>query len=250
MTYIDPSHKASRFGWWKDATALSSSQAIKEAVSDWRNAFMLRRTKDVLKDELPPRSKINIEVACYASELWIYEVYETKFLKSLKQMTKFINNPSPEARQQMKQVFQIMMACMANMRMSLIHPVITGGREATIQFSPSRKRFLKREERSKTCVFCGGNNPSRAAERFAAEKKTADNVEQQREEVDENDEILLGLNRHIRTHIDLDDEDLDDNDDSGATSSDDEDKGPILPLSPDICRVSDSGCRHFAHTKW
>jgi len=249
MTYIDPSHKASRFGWWKDATALSSSQAIKEAVSDWRDAFMLRRTKDVLNNELPPRSKINIEVACYASELWIYEVYETKFLKSLKQMTKFINNPSPEARQQMKQVFQIMMACMANMRMSLIHPVLTGGREATIQFSPSRKRFLKREERSKICVFCAGNNPSRAAEKFTAEKKTVDNEEQQKEEVDENDEILLGLNRRIQTHIDLDDEDLDDNDDSGATSSDDEDKGPILPLSPDICRVSGSGCRHFAHAK-
>ena len=63
MTYIDPGHKASRIGWWKDATAQISGQAIKEAVRDWRDAYMLRRTKDVLKGELPPRTKINIDVA-------------------------------------------------------------------------------------------------------------------------------------------------------------------------------------------
>ncbi|MGK3744127.1 MAG: hypothetical protein ACI8RD_006708 [Bacillariaceae sp.] len=258
MTYIDPGHKASRIGWWKDATAQISGHAIKEAVRDWRDAYMLRRTKTVLKGELPPRSKINIDVACYASELWIYEAYEAKFLKALKQMTKFIDNPSPEARKQMMQVFQIMMACMANMRMSLIHPAIPGGREMTIRFSPSRKQFLKREEKPKVCVLCSGSNPSRVAEKLAAEKK-ADHVKEQKKESedDEKDERLLGLSGRARTNIDLDDEklddndkDLDDNDDSGAKSSDDDDKGPIVALESDICRASESGCRHFAHEKW
>jgi hypothetical protein len=259
MTYIDPGHKASRIGWWKDATAQISGHAIKEAVRDWRDAYMLRRTKTVLKGELPPRSKINIDVACYASELWIYEAYEAKFLKALKQMTKFIDNPSPEARKQMMQVFQIMMACMANMRMSLIHPAIPGGREMTIRFSPSRKQFLKREEKPKVCVLCSGSNPSRVAEKLAAEKKADHDAKEQKKENedDEKDETLLGLSGRARTNIDLDDEklddndkDLDDNDDSGAKSSDDDDKGPIVALESDICRASESGCRHFAHEKW
>ena len=259
MTYIDPGHKASRIGWWKDATAQISGQAIKEAVRDWRDAYMLRRTKDVLKGELPPRTKINIDVACYASELWIYEAYETKFLKALKQLTKFMDNPSPEARKQLMQVFQIMMACMANMRMSLIHPAIPGGREMTIRFSPSRKQFLKREEKSRVCVLCSGSNPSRVAEKLAAEKKANHDVKEEKKEENENDEkdeTLLGLNSRVlvRTNIDLDDEALDDKDDPGAKSSDDDDdddfKGPIVALESDICRASESGCRHFAHEKW
>ena len=95
---------------------------------------------------------------------------------------------------------------------------------------------------------------SRVAEKLAAEKKANHDVKEQKEENenDEKDETLLGLNNRVlvRTNIDLDDEYLDDNDNSGAESSDDDDKGPIVALESDICRASESGCRHFAHEKW
>jgi len=258
MTYIDPSHKASRIGWWKNAVSKSSRSKIVEAVNDWREAFMLRRTKDILEKKLPPRNRTLRQVDAHPSELWIYISYETKFLNALKVFNEEMEDSgNPLARQRMKEVFEIMMACMSCARMSLIHPLLPGGRELTIQFSPSRKHLLKREEQPKVCVFCHPD-PSQVVREIKEEETTDSDSESDSDDEHYEKVLALGLNnfgrrRRVRTNIDLDDDDLDDEDDMGVmeSSTEDKKKGPIIPLGNDLlsCQVSESDCRHFAHER-
>jgi hypothetical protein len=240
MTYIDPSHIASSTGWWEKATSGTTKRNIVEAVSDWRKAFMIRRTKAILENKLPPRNRTIRSVEAHPEELWIYINYEAKFLNALKTFNEEMEDGSPFARQKMKEVFEIMMSTMACARMALIHPVLPRGRELTIQFSPSRRRLLKREERPKVCIFCV-SDPSRVQE-VRDEDSDSD---------DEHQELGFNSGGRVRTNIDLDDDDLDDEDDLEATESNKEDKkkGPIIHIGPDLCQVSESDCRHFAHER-
>lgn len=274
MTYIDPAHEAAKIGWWEDAVGSGDGDGHQhvtaDAVSEWRKAYLLRRTKDVLLQKLPPRNKVEIDVGAIPSELWIYLAYEGKFLDALKKLKRNMQAASPEARHKAKKVFELMMACMACMRMALVHPILPGGREATIHFSPSRRHLLKREERPNKCVFCN-SDPTKVAEEDAAKKKAvAENrngterekypsfVINEEEDNDEDDEGILALAGTARADMDLDDDQLDDNDVEGdyvAKSKKEREleerkKGPIIPLGLEFCRASGSQCRHFAHEKW
>lgn len=247
MTYIDPRHEAAKVRWWEKATAKGSKKDVVEAVKDWRNEFMLRRTKDVLQQKLPPRVRVVVNVAAYPAELGIYEAYEAKFLYALDQMTENMEDGSPESRRRVKELFDIMMACMSCMRMSLLHPMLPGGREVTIQFSPSRRHLLKREECPKRCVLCSGSYPTQTAEKFAA-KKAGIGVKEEEEEDD--DQPMLGLDARVRREMDLDDDELDDEDAIDAmNNADDKKKGPLVELGPDMCKANGSDCRHFAHER-
>ena len=153
---------------------------------------------------------------------------------------------SPQSRIRVRESFDIMMACMACMRMSLIHPVLPGGREATVQFSRSRRHLLKREEDKTLCIICKETYPTQKAEKFAA--KMAGNVKE--EDKEEGDHQMLGLNTRVRSEIDLDDDELDDNDNIGAFKDvENKKKGPIIELGSDICQAHGSNCCHFAHKK-
>ena len=271
MTYIDPAHRAAKVGWWEDAVSSSSNGSgggdkagAADAVSEWRREYLLRRTKDVLLQKLPPRLKKEIDVLAIPSELLIYQVYEGKFLNALRQLRKNMGEASPEARHKAKKVFEMMMACMACMRMALVHPILTNGREMTIHFSPSRRHLLKREECPTKCVFCN-SDPTKMAEGDAAKKNNTtenpDDTSGQQTSTDDNDNVdkeVLALAGNARTTLDLDDDQLDDDDfevDYEAKSKkerelEEREKGPIVPLGPEFCRASGSQCRHFAHEKW
>jgi hypothetical protein len=275
MTYIDPAHEAAKIGWWEDAVGSGDGDGPQHvtanSVSEWRKAYLLRRTKDVLLQKLPPRNKVEIDVGAIPSELWIYLAYEGKFLGALKKLRRSMQAASPEARHRAKKVFELMMACMACMRMALVHPILPGGREATIHFSPSRRHLLRREERPNKCVFCN-SDPTKVAEDDEAKKKAAAenrngagmeypsflvNKDEDNDE-DEDDEGILALAGTARADMDLDDDQLDDNDVEGdyvAKSKKEREleewkKGSIVPLGPEFCRAGGSQCRHFAHEKW
>ena len=255
MTFLDPRHEAARVKWWEDATDKGDKVKVVEAVSAWRKTFMIRRTKDILQNKLPPRIRETIDVGAFPCELGIYEAFEYKFLSALNQLQEELEDGSPESRRRAKELFDIMMACMSCMRMSLVHPMLPGGREATIQFSPSRRHLLKREERPKQCVFCCNKYPSEAAKIFAEIQARRNRAEE--EGGGNQDTILglgtriLGLDGHVRTDMDLDDDSLDDEDllDEERYGTAGKKKGPLVQLSADICQASGSDCRHFGHEK-
>ena len=266
MTYIDPNHEAARIDWWENAVASVGNGSMHhldaaDAVSTWRKTYLLRRTKDVLVEKLPPRIKTEFDVGALPSELWIYEAYESKFLSALRQLKKNMEETSPEARFKAKKVFEIMMACMACMRMALVHPILPGGREMTIQFSPSRRHLLKREECPRKCVFCS-SDPTKTAEKEAKKKENKDGTNNhhpqqhnnESDDGDDGDDDLRDFAGATRTDMDLDDDKLDDDDYEAKSKKEREleekKKGHIVPLGPEFCMASGSSCQHFAHTKW
>jgi hypothetical protein len=116
MIYIDPRHIASSTKWWEKATSATSNKKIVEAVSDWRNAFMIRRTKDILEDKLPQRNRTIRSVEAHPSELWIYINYEAKFLNALKSFDRMKDSSN---RRRKNKAFEVMMAVLSCSRMAL-----------------------------------------------------------------------------------------------------------------------------------
>mmetsp|Transcript_39990 Transcript_39990/g.83642 ORF Transcript_39990/g.83642 Transcript_39990/m.83642 type:complete len:149 (+) Transcript_39990:1647-2093(+) len=92
MTFIDPRHEAARFKWWENATSKRKRNYIVQAVSAWKETFMLRRTKDALQVPLPRRERIQVDVPVKPSELRIYEAYEAMFLNVLNQFQEEIDD--------------------------------------------------------------------------------------------------------------------------------------------------------------
>lgn len=69
------------------------------------------------------------------------------------------NVVTPAAKRRQKDLFTILMATMSCMRMCLIHPLIPGGREYTVRFSPTRRTCRKllgsmKKANSNACVCC------------------------------------------------------------------------------------------------
>ncbi len=204
---------------------------------------MLRRQKDVLL-ELPARERKCVNIAALPAELFIYENYEFAFLSALNKLQETMDDGS-------KELCDIMMAAMSCMRMALVHPVLPGGREITIQFSPSRRHLLKREENKEQCVLCSGRSyPTQRAEAFAARRAAEENGD---EFIADEDYLnLVGVDASVRAEMDLDDDELDDDDVLiGSNTRANTGKGQLVELNHDndICQAAGSDCRHFAHKK-
>ena len=243
MTFIDPRHEAARVKWWDKATSSGSAAAIIRDVAEWRKSFVLRRQKDVLGDKLPSRERCVIDSPLRRSEVGVYEYYEYVFLKVLDQLKEDEDN-----RRKQREMVNIMMSCMACMRMALIHPVIPRGREVTIQFSPSRKHLLKRHEQNKVCVLCCILTPTENAEKHKAMKDGE-------EETDKLDfRKILGSTAGSHTDENIlegDDEPSWDVDDSNRGNCEDE-KGRIVEItamSSVCCHAAGSDCCHWAHER-
>ena len=242
MTFIDPRHEAARVKWWDKATSGRSATAIIRDVGEWKKIFMLRRQKDVLGDKLPTRHRCVIDAPLRLSEFGVYEYYEYVFLKVLDQLKE-----DEENRRKQREMVNIMMSCMACMRSALIHPILPRGREVTIQYSPSRKHLLKREEQNKVCVLCSILNPTENAEKHKAIKEG----EEENEKLDFRKILGSSGSRTDENIFEGDDEPSWDVDDSNGGNNEDE-KGRIVEITATSsvrCHAAGSDCCHWAHER-
>ena len=245
MTFIDPTHPAAQKDWWDRATSKRTGAAVAEAISDWREDYMVLRKKDVvLKGKLPPKIIETMAVTPFMIELFLYEKDEERFLKVLESFTRTLEDNSPKAKRRQLELFSCAMAYLANMRKDLIHPMLSVGREISIRFSPSRAHLLPNQEKKKQCVCCKAfkdmNNGKDAEDESDDDKKPPAQPKDRRPRVRNN------LNMNLE---DADEEEWDDDDEEDFDEDDDEDasKGPIIPLPVDLCNFSEDSCRHFAH---
>lgn len=125
---------------------------------------------------------------------------------------------------QKKQLFEQLLSCVACMRMALVHGMLpAGGRDLTIHFSPTRCHLAKKCSRSWFCVCCNKGKKKRVNK-----AKRSDAVEN------------------------LGDDQLADDDEIGdfivtEEQEKEEEKGPIIAISTDLCSVCRDGLRHYAH---
>lgn len=242
MTFINPTHGASRKDWWDNKTSKRAGRAVAEALGDWREDYMVLRKKSVvLAGKIPPKQIQSMTISPYKIELFIYDHEEEKFLKVLENFRDTYED-SPYAKQRLLELFSYAMAFLANMRKVLIHPMLIGGRELSIQFSPSRHKLLARQEKPKECVCCKAFNKKKKEEADAGAQDSKPPARTGRR----------GRRRNASDwDMNLDDDHLDDDEAefSGDEEDVDEEKGPIIPLPCDLCDWSDGPCRHFAHEK-
>lgn len=241
MSYIDASHPAALKGWWDKATSKRSGPAVAEAVRGWRVEYMLLRKKEVvLKNKLPAKIVKAIMVSAFPLELFLYDHYEAAYLNVLERFGNVQDDGSPQAKRRIKEIEIIMMSCLTVMRKVLIHPMMASGRELTMAFSPSRRHLLRLQEKPNRCVCCRAFKP---IDKDAKKAK------------DSNDTAARAPGRKANRamDMDLDDSELEDSDyaDDELYGEDDKStkKGTIVPLTSELCDVSDGPVRHFAHKK-
>jgi len=233
MTFIDPRLRSTRTDFWRNATSLGDVRSITENLTDWKETYLVRRTKDtVLKGILPSISSSSKTVPQHPSELFVQKKYEASMKKILGTLTQNLkdDNFNPFVRNEV----DLMLACMASLRSVCIHPLLGGkGREITKLFSPSRNKNLKESNISKCCVHC-----------YQSLRPTipCDEEARKRNEKDRNRRKKLKLNR---LNIDLDGDDIVDEDDEEIIEY-----GEILmPVPPSLCKRHGmyGGPQHFAH---
>ena len=208
-------------------------------MKTWYEELMLRRTKEVIKHKLALRERVDINVSSRPSELTVYNAYEASLQKVLRQLNEGTDATGIKAQ---RELMTIMMACMACMRMALIHPMLPDGREVTVQFAPSRKHLLRLMERKDACVLCCGKYPSQKAEDHAAKMAGVKS-----EESDEEFQQMLEMTAQSLSDDNVLDDEYEDLRTIKPTKKGDDKRGPIVELGPDICKAAGSACCHYAH---
>ena len=230
MTFIDPSLHSSYESWWKKATQDKAPVSVARAVKEWNESYMVRREKKVLGDRLKRKIIVNKDVPPIPLELHVYEGYESAFLSMLENFKGLADDYSPIAMAQKKELFKHMISLAALMRMALIHPVMPGGgRDYTINYSPTRRHLsgnLCNQKRCVCCRFCPETNLTKK------KKKTSATI---RDAVLENlgDDQLMG-------------------DDESDTEDEiyDIEKGELIELPVEYCslpNIREGGLRHYVH---
>lgn len=111
MTFVDPSKPAAKLWWWENATKSRTRDAIVKSVRKWRERYMLRRGKDVLVHQLPPKTVASIHVSPYPAELFVYDIFEEQMLDLLREFRKL--ECSSEKMLGQRILFKSMMAKLA-----------------------------------------------------------------------------------------------------------------------------------------
>ena len=231
MTFIDPSLSSAREEWWNNATQNGAAPAVAEACHEWKEAFLVRRDKTVLQGILKDKHVVSRKVAPYALELEVYEGYETRFIQVLEKFNRLNDDRSPQALMAKKMLFENMLACASCMRMALIHPLLPGGRDWTIQFSPTRCHLAKNLSKPNRCVCCGFDDkrPQKARARSDVLENFGDEM---LDESDEDDAWSF--------------EAEEDDEENGREKV----KGKIVEIPVELCSLPNvrvGGLRHFAH---
>jgi SNF2 family DNA or RNA helicase len=143
----------------------------------------------------------------------------------------------------------MLMATMSLMRMSLIHPLLPGGREITIQFSPSRRHLISQlaRDNKNRCVCC---------ENLPGQKKS-----DEKDQNDSNKDTLTEAEAAALADVAVatEDEHLEDNSfgasnaPSGARDKASKKKsrnnfGDLIPMDPEFCHAVHE-CPHYVHKK-
>ena len=234
MTFIDPALSSADMKWWEKATETKCAQYVIQNVKEWRQKYVIRREKSVLADQLTKKFVEIIQVGVTYAELSTYHYYEFVFEKAMKQFKKLIDSiENPIVRLKQKEVFTIIMACMACMRMALIHPMIPKGRELTIQFSPSRRNSAQVRAKicndlKQECVICE-NFPSQSKDSEDAMKAMAhentDNMSEDFEEMDDADSDKGKKKKGRKYKI----------------------NSPLVEVPEEFCSCKSTGFQHYVH---
>jgi hypothetical protein len=161
------------------------------------------------------------------------EQYEGMILRMLRDFRHSLEEHGYIAAQQQKRMYSVLMASVASARMAAIHPILPGGRELTMRFSPSRQHLVHRQARPDLCVCCSqGTRPSIP---IALDEKRF------KKDFDENRRF------QGQRDIDLDDENLNDDDIDDDVLGQRDEKIVLTPLPSTLCSQADSECQHYAH---
>lgn len=237
MTFINPRLEYSKVEFWDEATDQKSADTVIENIDEWRRHYVIRRDKSVLEAYLPKKFVTCTDIRCYMSELCVYQYYEEVFRKVFKQFTQLSEtSQNLIAKRRRMEKFTIMMASMTCMRMSLIHPMIPRGREATIQFSPSRRNDAATNaginaDLKEECVVC---------ERYPAQK---DLSEEAMEAV--TNDGPGGLHNPNGDEADIDDANFDSTQ-LRKKKTKYKRKSPLVEVPRNICSCSPK-FKHFVH---
>ncbi|KAH8070923.1 ATP binding protein [Aureococcus anophagefferens] len=206
-SYVDASNAAASTQWWVDAVSGKGGAEVAAAVRSWREGGgMLRRGTEVLAQQLPDKTVRAQNMVLGDEELFAYLPLEDSLLELL---DKFAGTDDADKKEKLR-LFQIMMAIMSLMRMSLIHSLAPhNGRELSHHFSPSRR----------------GMNIGA----WPKDKRTAS-----------------GPAAGPKSTLDLDDNDGDDDDGGEKNKKDDEDedKGPLVDVPDEYCHLMGPNSGH------
>ena len=153
MTLIDSAHEASMTSWWERVLRRNPTM-IQESTGLWHKEYILRRGKKAIEHLLPAKITARKLVPIVANEIQIYRLYEDRLADVLQEFADEIKEGGEDAYR-LRSMFQVMMAVMSCMRMSLTHPLLpASGRELTKRFSPSRNKSLSPYDCPIKCVCC------------------------------------------------------------------------------------------------
>jgi len=257
---------------WRIATRTGGKKDVADNIREWKENFMLRRHKSLLAGTLPPKVVGTQQVSPFASELSIYLTYEAQFMTTVQGrissfaprlfyqfnlhlnsrflliITEFAKiastgrNPGPLVIRRLNELFTSIMAKMTQMRMSLIHPILPGGREITILFSPTRRHLLSKckEAAKDTCVCC-----TKFPSQYIAGKKSNEAAEDELDlssndmdngtgDVDLGDDFAVQTGRNRRNVL--------------RAKRANTELGILVPLDSSICHAPDK-CKHYIHEK-
>jgi len=156
---------------------------VQQSIKEWSESYLIRRGKDVIAQQLPPKEVTSVELSLTKTELDACEKWEKAILFSIAKLQKANSNKD---RAKVKECLIKMLSQVANAMLAVAHPVLpSSGRDLTLFFSPTRSKMaavVKAQEKRNACVFCHRqlNSKSRknktAGESFEEESED-DNVD-------------------------------------------------------------------------
>jgi len=128
---------------------------VQQSIKEWSESYLIRRGKDVIAQQLPPKEVTSVELSLTKTELDACEKWEKAILFSIAKLQKANSNKD---RAKVKECLIKMLSQVANAMLAVAHPVLpSSGRDLTLFFSPTRSKMaavVKAQEKRKACVFC------------------------------------------------------------------------------------------------
>lgn len=124
MIYIDLEQDTAMGKFWKNATKTRNPQDVIDAVKEWRENYMLRRTKNVLQQQLPPLIRECALVEPVPSELNVYLCFEHAFKRLIRELSSVVDDNSHGGVFKQKELIRMLMSAASCCRQALIHPVL------------------------------------------------------------------------------------------------------------------------------